>query len=451
MKLIAAIFAIALLAALAPATSSAANGSYTQVLCFNPDTGQGVGAPEEIRRLGGAPFPNLAVDCTGTVHTEGGITLQSGLPTTTTQRMAGEIEYKVPSGVDLVSGQVYRIVRVAGGGQKITLAQHAGPSLDFFALPRGELNQWWPDGLHDLGSSTAVWDTGNRLELAVAGGIWRYTGGCDASEGCSVAAGSMFVRIFGGKLQLRDTSDPQLVGEVSGSMTEFAAVSGSADATFSASDAGSGLYRTRVLVDDQQVSLRAVDTKGGRCVDANAQNADDYEFGSAAPCKLNAAVTASLDTNVAPDGPHRVKIQVEDASGNTTTVFNRALTFANHPVLAANGVAAATTSVNPTSPALAFFVSRKRLRNGQALRYFGSLTGAGHARRFVDVQVRKTKSRWQVVCSVQTDANGLYACRHRFKRTFRRTRYVFRARVRAQSGFSTQTLVTGRRVVVVRP
>jgi len=268
-----------------------------------------------------------------------------------------------------------------------------------------------------------------------------------------VAAGSVFVRIFGGKLQLHDPSDPQLVGQVSGALAESGVISGTVDATFSAADTGSGLYRTRVLVDDQQISLHVADPNGGRCADVNDQNTDAYEFGSAAPCKPSAAVTASLDTAAVADGSHRVKIQVEDASGNTTTVFNRLLTVLNHPLPGSTGAVTAPTaqSLNQGRSGLAFFVSRKRIKNGQALRYFGTLSGVGHARRFVDVQVRKSKSRWQVVCSVQTDANGRYACRHRFKRTFRKTRYVFRARVRAQSGFSTETLVTGRRSVTVRP
>jgi hypothetical protein len=448
MKLVTAFAAIATLALLVPATGSAADGTYTQVLCFNPDTGKGVGAPEEVRHLGGAPFSHLDVDCVGNADAESGLTLRSGLPVATNVGMAGEMEYTAPDNVALVSGQVYRIFRVTGGDQRVTLSQHAGASLDYFGQPRSELFQWWPNGLHDFGSSAAIWDTGNRVQLAVADGRWRYTGGCDSTSGCNIAAGSVFLRIFGGKLALRDAADPQLVGSVSGSVAESAVVSGIADVTFSASDLGSGLYRARILVDDQIVRTTMVDSNAGRCVDVEPQNSDDYEFASATPCKLNASVSTSVDTRAIPDGAHRVKVAVEDASGNETTVFNKAVVVSNHAVLPAGGFGQV---VDQSRPTLAFFVSRKRLRNGQALRYFGSLSGTGNSRRFVDVQVRKSKTQWQVVCSVQTDPTGRYACRHRFKRTFRKTRYVFRARVRAQAGLSIATLTTSTRSVLVRP
>jgi hypothetical protein len=447
MKLAAALSATAILLSL-PATSSAANGTFTQILCFNPDTGQGVGAPTEVRHLGGPPFPGLTTDCAGKANGGKGLTLKSGLPEATSNGMAGELEYRAPADVQVVDGEVFRIVRVGWGGQRVTMAQHAGPSLSFFALPRSELLQWWPSGAHDVGTAIDPWDGSNRLRLAVVDGVWRYTAGCDSAEGCITPGGSIFVRILGGKMSLRDDSDPQLVGSISGSLAEPAQISGTADLSFSASDSGSGLYRTKILVDDQPVGASAVDTNGGQCVDVNPTNSDEYEFPSASPCKHSASISAAFDTRQMSDGFHRIKVTVEDAGGNIATVLNKGITVGNRQVLPDGpGAQPGQTSL----PALTFDVSRRRLRNGQALRYFGSLTGVGHARKFVDVQVRRSKTRWQVVCSVQTDVTGRYACRHRFKRTFRTTRYVFRARVRAQAGLSTETLVTRPRAVVVKP
>jgi hypothetical protein len=99
---------------------------------------------------------------------------------------------------------------------------------------------------------------------------------------------------------------------------------------------------------------------------------------------------------------------------------------------------------------VAFKLSRKRLRNGQTLRYVGRLRGPGNGRRFVEVQVRNGRS-WQIVCSVRTDAKGAFACAHRFRRTYRSTTYAFRARVRKQTGLAYEAGASSWRRARVRP
>jgi len=99
---------------------------------------------------------------------------------------------------------------------------------------------------------------------------------------------------------------------------------------------------------------------------------------------------------------------------------------------------------------LVFSVNRRRLRNGQTLRYAGRLKGLDPAGRFVEVQVRDGR-RWRLVCSTRVNRRGRYACRHRFRQTFSPTRYVFRARVRRQAQLAYDGTVTRRVAVVVRP
>lgn len=445
---------------LAPTTGTAADGNYTQILCFNPDTGQGVGTPGEVTRLGGPPFPDYYAHCAGTVAANSGMTLSSGEPAATSFRMSGEIEYRTPSSVSLLSGTIFRIFRASGSGHTVTMAQHAGASLDFFATPRSELFQWWPSGLSNVGTALDPWSQANRVQLAIsAGGIWRYTGGCDVPEGCNTTPGSVFVRIFGGKLQMRDSSNPVLTGSPAGSLVDQATLSGTTDVSLGAADTGAGVYRMRILVDDVVRSDSNFDTNGGKCVDVNPSNSDPHEFSAAIPCKAIASADATLDTRTLPDGDHRLKVQIEDAGGNSTTVVNRSIRVRNNPLVGAPG--SAPTLYTPAGVPrilgdggpwnLTFRLSKRRLKNGQLLRYSGKLTGGSRSRRFVDVQVRKTRKRWQVVCSVQTDASGAYSCRHRFKRTNRKTRYVFRARMRGQAGASAQTIVTASRAAVVRP
>lgn len=97
-----------------------------------------------------------------------------------------------------------------------------------------------------------------------------------------------------------------------------------------------------------------------------------------------------------------------------------------------------------------FRLSHTRMRNGQTVRYVGRVLGPRTGHRFVEVQVRVGR-RWIVVCSVRTDAKGGFGCAHRFTKTFQRTRYVFRARIRRQSTLPYEPAVSGRRSLVVRP
>jgi hypothetical protein len=81
---------------------------------------------------------------------------------------------------------------------------------------------------------------------------------------------------------------------------------------------------------------------------------------------------------------------------------------------------------------------RKRLRNGQTVTFRGSVAGApSDSRKVVELQVRKGKG-WMTFRSTRL-RNGRFSETYRFTRTVRTTKYVFRARVRAESGFPFTT------------
>jgi hypothetical protein len=101
------------------------------------------------------------------------------------------------------------------------------------------------------------------------------------------------------------------------------------------------------------------------------------------------------------------------------------------PTTTATREAPTSTCASARGPTLA--VQPRALRNGQTQRYAGRLLGPYSPGGFVDVEVQDGKRR-KLVCSVSTRGKGRYACDHRFRRTIRRTRYVFRARVRRQTG-----------------
>jgi hypothetical protein len=81
---------------------------------------------------------------------------------------------------------------------------------------------------------------------------------------------------------------------------------------------------------------------------------------------------------------------------------------------------------------------RSLLRNGQAVRFSGTIAGApSGSRKVVELQVRKGKG-WMTFRSTRL-RGGRFSESYRFTRTYGRATYVFRARVRAESGFPFTT------------
>jgi hypothetical protein len=81
---------------------------------------------------------------------------------------------------------------------------------------------------------------------------------------------------------------------------------------------------------------------------------------------------------------------------------------------------------------------RRSLRNGATVTFRGSVAGAPRdSRKVVELQVRKGKG-WMTFRSTRL-RNGRFSESYRFTRTVRTTKYVFRARVRAESGFPFTT------------
>jgi hypothetical protein len=85
-------------------------------------------------------------------------------------------------------------------------------------------------------------------------------------------------------------------------------------------------------------------------------------------------------------------------------------------------------------PKVALKTNKKSLRNGQTVRFSGSIAGApANARKVVELQVRKG-NRWMTFTSTRL-RNGKFSQKYRFTSTHRRTVYAFRARVRQEAGF----------------
>jgi hypothetical protein len=100
-------------------------------------------------------------------------------------------------------------------------------------------------------------------------------------------------------------------------------------------------------------------------------------------------------------------------------------------------------------PRLTLATSARSLRNGQSVRFTGSVAGApATARKVIELQVRKGKG-WMTFRSTRL-RSGRYHESYRFTRTHGRHTYVFRARVREEAGFPFLTGVSASKRVTVR-
>jgi hypothetical protein len=100
-------------------------------------------------------------------------------------------------------------------------------------------------------------------------------------------------------------------------------------------------------------------------------------------------------------------------------------------------------------PKVSLRTNRKALRNGQTVRFSGSIAGApANARKVVELQVKKGK-RWMTFTTTRLH-NGKFSQKYRFTATHRRTVYSFRARVRQEAGFPFLTGVSKQVKVTVR-
>jgi hypothetical protein len=119
------------------------------------------------------------------------------------------------------------------------------------------------------------------------------------------------------RLGLKDTLAPAVSGV---KVLDTGDTSGILTVGYSASDRGGGVYRAVVSVDGKPLAVQPLG--GADCTDANPADADPYQFLVPVPCPaaVNGAVT-KVNYRSLPAGPHGVEIAVEDAAGNTTSVF----------------------------------------------------------------------------------------------------------------------------------
>ena len=123
-------------------------------------------------------------------------------------------------------------------------------------------------------------------------------------------------------------------------------VSGSGTLSLNATDAGPGVYQVRVNIDGTTAWSQMPDENGGKCVPVTTTGGV-HVFDSYQPCPLEAVVHAEVHTAALADGLHSVAVEVEDAAGDVSTVYENTLLVENHT---SSSIPAATPIVSTPAP-----------------------------------------------------------------------------------------------------
>lgn len=170
----------------------------------------------------------------------------------------------------------------------------------------------------------ATWDG-----LGGQPGVMLDLRACTADGGCD--GGSYgWLTVTYAVVSLQDSQAPTF-SAVTGPLTSGDVLQGNADLEVQLADAGTGLDRLHATVDGTPFDDHVIDLNGGRCGPVSGER--DFEW--AVPCALHASASTTLATASLVDGSHRVRVDVEDASGNTTTVFDASVVTHNAPESAA--------------------------------------------------------------------------------------------------------------------
>ena len=158
-----------------------------------------------------------------------------------------------------------------------------------------------------------------------------FNASCDGQAGrCAANVVVSRIAVSATAIVLNDTGSPTVSG-LSGSLVSGGPVSGDVSANFDAADAGPGVYSAQLTVDGVAETPVVLDENNGWCVNLGQTSDGTRSFAHPDPCAASTSGTVTLDTTALPDGPHTVRLTVDDAAGNTTSAYLGTLITANAP------------------------------------------------------------------------------------------------------------------------
>ncbi len=348
---------LAVLGTAAPALALPAdgNGNYTQILCANPSSEEGLGIsgmPEGLTNP--ASIDTWQVTTTEVNCADGRITPTRGVPmavgqtNTYPQGTWSALLYQAPANVTINGGVIYRAEKAEGAnGGFMGIIQQGGEYDVLYSLPRNSVDQgdWYVGNVASRGTFSEPFSAANLVNLTISpeGGHWDVNATCDPNgnnnSSCTLAQDQWEYRMFGGEISLNAVNDPQ-ASNISGPLTTDSPLTGSEQITFSATDEGPGLAYVKMLVDGNVVQSEIMDSNDGRCVPIAGSN--PYTWAYQVPCKTSlGGRTYSLNTTRLPNGEHHIQVLIEDAAGNQSIVLDRTVDIEN--TTAASRTSGATT------------------------------------------------------------------------------------------------------------
>jgi hypothetical protein len=341
-------FACALLAGLLVAPCTLAlpangNGNYTQILCANPSSEEGLGIPGMPEGLSNPAsidtwqITSSEVDCAGGRMTPvRGVPMAVGQSNTYGQGTWSALLYQAPGSVAINGGTIYRAEKAEGANSGFMgIIQQGGEYANLYSLPRNSVDQgdWFSGNVASRGTFSWPFSPENAVTLTISadGGHWAVNATCDPNgnnnSSCTLTQDQWEYRIFGGAISLSAVKDPQ-ASNIAGAMSTASPLRDTESVTFSATDEGPGLAYVKLIVDGNTVQSQTIDTNNGHCVPV--PGGDAYTWAYQVPCKTSVGGrTYNLNTALVPDGSHHVQVVVEDAAGNQSIVVDRTVNTHN--------------------------------------------------------------------------------------------------------------------------
>lgn len=346
-RLLAVVVWVLLLGLAAPTTADALSpnggGNYTQVLCANPTTGEGLGItgmPEGLTNPASIDLwqsTAAEVNCgSGAMASSRGVPMKVGFSTTYGQGTWSALLYQAPPDATINGGRIYRAEKAEGPNNGFMgIIQQGGEYSVLYSLPRNCCDQgdWFVGNVAARGTFAVPFSPENVVNLTISpdGGHWDVNATCDPNgnnnSSCTLSADQWEYRIFGGEISLHAPHDPQ-ASNISGPLLTESPLRGTQSITFSATDEGPGLAYVKVLVDSAVAQSQIIDTNDGHCIPVPGHDA--YTWAYQVPCKTSlGGRTYSLNTAALPNGLHHIQVIIEDAAGNQSEVLNRTVAVEN--------------------------------------------------------------------------------------------------------------------------
>jgi len=321
------------------------SGNYTQILCANPSSNEGLGIagmPEGLSNPADTDLWQLSTSeaaCqAGPVTPASGIPMTVGLSTSYAQGTWAALLYQAPANTTINAGRIYRAERAEGPNNGFMgIDQQGGEYDSLYSLPRNDRDSgdWYAGNVSSRGSFAEPLSPANLVELTIApdASHWDVNATCDPNgnnnSSCTLTAWQWEYRIYSGEISLHANGDPQ-ASNISGTLTTQSPLTGIQTITFSATDPGPGLAYIKTIVDGSTLEKKILDSNGGHCQPVAGR--DPYTWAYQVPCKTSlGGRTYNLDTTRLADGPHHIQILIEDAAGNQSVILDRTAQIQNTP------------------------------------------------------------------------------------------------------------------------